>query len=128
MVALAGFDEGEEARTIDALTGGEDVLEVFEAVDHEVQGLQLTVPATIVEVDEFDFVFLALTDDDGASEFCCRLLKILHQTLGVHGNSLVNYYLYFRFKDLKIQDLKFKDFASVSTDSTTFASMCCGGP
>ena len=64
---------------------------MLEAVDHEVQGLQPPVPATIVEVDEFDLVFLAITDDVGASELCCRLLKVLHQKIGVHGNSLVHF-------------------------------------
>ena len=41
--------------------------------------------------DEFDLVFLAITNDVSASEFRCRLLEVLHQTIGVHGNSLVHY-------------------------------------
>jgi hypothetical protein len=62
-----------------------------------------------VEIHEFDFVFLAVADDVGASKFSCWFLQILHQQVGVHCNALIHYDIIKKLK-FRIQNLEFRDF------------------
>ena len=55
-VARSGLDVGEEAGAVDSLSEREDQVEVLEAADREVEGLEPAVARNVAEVDDADVV------------------------------------------------------------------------
>ena len=85
-VAGSGLHKGEEARTIDTLAIGKNLVQVITVCQDKIQGFQPPVARHITEVEHTDFVLLNVTDN---VRFC-EILRILVQELnqGVHTDFL----------------------------------------
>ena len=57
---------------------------MFQAVDHEIQRLELSVETAIVEIDEFNFVGYAKINQVLPCESAARLVERPFQQVGVH--------------------------------------------
>ena len=74
-VARTCTDKSEQAGTVNALASGKNLVEVFCAVDDEVQGLEPTVATNIAEVEHLNVVFYNIFNDVSLCELLTRLLQ-----------------------------------------------------
>ena len=62
-VTVVGFDEGEQAGTVNAFTAGEDFFKIVKIIDDEVEGLETTITGGVLEIDVTDIIFADEIDD-----------------------------------------------------------------
>ena len=82
-VRVAGFDVGEEAGTIHALTAGKHLVDMGQALDDEVEGVEFAIVGHVAEIDHFHLELLNHFEDVGLGEFLLGLLEEGNQRVGI---------------------------------------------
>ena len=84
-VAGTGMDEGgEDVGAVNTLTGGQNLLQIFAVVQHEIQGFQTAVTCHIMEVHHRDFLLLDVLNNVSFRKFFRILFQVVYQRIHAH--------------------------------------------